>query len=366
EKKQSQMWENPTATAVHNIYNPINSTYFDLSKQGETDIELEIPIKNFSKARMSKRKYNFQQQSKENELLSLQYELADELLQNLAHYSYYYNAEKLYADEISSLSDIVSAFEIQYKNKNISALELSNLQTVLFNLQNEAAEVQINEQNAYFEILKLLNTNANSDFHSVLNVNNVFEQANVFLLSAVNDSLPAFPYSITALDNEQRANHYAVKEFEKDNLPVWNFKTEWDKNGSIAYNVFLAGFSVQLPVFNRNQGNIATKKAENEILSQKREFLINTYKQELAFCIENLRKYCTMYADNNTQTLIDNDKLAKDMREQLINRNISLIDYQNFAENYRQKRLLQLLMAKNLLQTASRINAISNKEIFSF
>ena len=366
EKKQNLLWENPTVSAIHNVYNPINKSYFDISKQGETDIELEIPIINFSKTNATKQKYNYLLQSKEYEIQSLKSELKNMLLQLLVDYYYYYNEEKLYNDEVLALQDIVSAYEIQYNNKNISSLEFSNLQFMFFNLQNEVLQVQINKQNTYFEIIKLLNTNTNLEYHSVLNVNSVFEQANSFLLTAINDSLLAFRYDILALESENTSNLYAIKEFQKDNLPSWSLKTEWDKNGSIDYNIFLVGFSMKLPIFNRNQGNIHSKKIENEMLFQKKDFLMNNYRKELVICVENLRKYCTLYANNNRQSLIDNDKLAKDMRQQLKNRNISLLDYQNFTNNYRQMRLLQIETEKNLLQTASKINTITNKEIFIF
>ncbi|MBO6117006.1 MAG: TolC family protein [Bacteroidales bacterium] len=335
-EQQQTIWENPVISVSHNIYNPINGNYFDVSKQGETDIEAEIPVKNFQKAKMTKQKYNFLLQSKENGLQSLKSELSDMLVQSLADCFYYYNAEKLYNDELSALQDIVSAFETQYKNKNISAAEFANIQSVLFNLQSEAAQVQINKQNAYFETAKLLNTNINSDFHNVINAENVFKQANGFLLTADYDSLLALRFDIMALEDELQANYYAVKEFQKENIPSWSIKTEWDKNGNIARNIFLAGFSLQLPVFNRNQGNISAKKSENEALLQQKEFLINSYKKELAVYLDNLQRYCNLYASDNKNTVIDRSNLAKQMHKMLINKNISLIDWQNFCNNYRQ------------------------------
>ena len=54
----------------------------------------------------------------------------------------------------------------------------------------------------------------------------------------------------------------ASRQKKADALPRIALNGEWDKNGSVGHNFFAVGATVSVPLWNRNQGNIRSAKAQ--------------------------------------------------------------------------------------------------------
>lgn len=141
---------------------------------------------------------------------------------------------------------------------------------------------------------------------------------------------------------------YAVKAEKADALPHITLNGEWDKNGSIGHNFFAVGATVALPLWNRNQGNIRSAKAQYEKADieqkQKESELTASFLATYNSLLNNLKLIETQKA--NIASELDN--LIDAAEEQFMKRNISVIEFVDMYSSYRNSKF-QMLDAKTQL-----------------
>jgi len=129
-------------------------------------------------------------------------------------------------------------------------------------------------------------------------------------------------------------------------VPDLTIGAEYDKRGSYINNASFLNVAIDLPFFNRNQGNI--KAAELSMAQSKTQ-----YAQQQTI-VENdvQRAYSKLL---NTQKMLQAfdpsfnnqyEQLMKGVTENFAKRNISLIDFTDFVESYR-NNILQFNQLQN-------------------
>jgi cobalt-zinc-cadmium efflux system outer membrane protein len=147
-------------------------------------------------------------------------------------------------------------------------------------------------------------------------------------------------------------------------VPDLTASASYDKQGSYALYYNSIGVSMDLPFFNRNQGNIKSAKAQIE----------NTdalQKSTEATVAENVsRSLQKAYSENKLFQSIDpgfSNDFERLMHEVLINyqkRNIGLLEFLDFYDSYKQN-ILQINSIKfNRVQAFEDINYYTGTEFF--
>ena len=147
-------------------------------------------------------------------------------------------------------------------------------------------------------------------------------------------------------------------------VPDLTASASYDKQGSYALYYNSIGVSMDLPFFNRNQGNIKSAKAliENTDALQK---------STEATVAENVsRSLQKAYSENKLYQSIDpgfSNDFQRLMHEVLINyqkRNIGLLEFLDFYDSYKQN-ILQINSIKyNRIQAFEDINYYTGTEFF--
>lgn len=253
---------------------------------------------------------------------------------------YLEQSARVYDEEIRALQQIVNAFAEQEGKGYVSEKEVVRIRAQLYSFQSEYNDLinQINDQE--------------SELRLVLQV-----KPTVFIDpladTAAIGSLDPARYPLTTLldsayDNRTdlqiaRTNTNINKlnyDYQKAlAVPDLTLAFSYDKQGSYANNFTSLGGSIDIPIFNRNQGNIKSAKAQisnTMALQRSTEATVGenvTRSLQKAFDEERLFRHIDPRFSGDFERL---------MREVLVNyqkRNISILDFLDFYDSYKQNTL---------------------------
>lgn len=260
-----------------------------------------------------------------------------------------------YGQEIATLSHLVSAYKDQVALGNVPAKEVIRLQSFMVTLETERSELvnQIADNQATFKILT-------GDVSNVTIEPVLKEQE---LVSKNIDGLQLGELNNLAL--EQRfdrkiqeasvrlasANIELQKSLAKSDITVGY---TYDRAGNYVNNYHAVTVSMPLAIFNKNQGNV---KAAESVLQATRK---NVQQLDIQINNEVLQAYLKAKEADRLYKAIDKDYLSnfdsliKGVIDNYARRNITLLEFTDFLESYK-----NTVSQINTLNSA-RIQAIEN------
>jgi cobalt-zinc-cadmium efflux system outer membrane protein len=261
---QAKLWDNPNLNIEQGAYNSNTNKWFDISKSGETAVILQqlIYLAGKRDKRINIEKINSQIASYQfyDLMRALRYEL------RTSFFEFYFLRKSLsvYDRELAALKLLVDAYSIEYKKGNIPFKELARLQALQFNLENEKIDVLKNLTEKQSNIILLTGDTLSRPIKPIFNI-------------SAFDSINAGSYSLGQLYDYGLSNRYDLKISEAQilseqmnlslqkamRIPDMTLGARYDKAGSYVRNYNSLSIGFDLPLWNRNQGNI--KIAENKI-----------------------------------------------------------------------------------------------------
>ena len=173
------------------------------------------------------------------------------------------NVLKKYNEQLALLDTIIQSYEIQTAKGNIAAKEVVRLKAVYLKINNERADVldSYNEQMATLRLLlntrdvviPVLEKRDDDKFRTVLDVESLYA---------------------TAMDNRPDVKMAALNstiadltlKLEKRNaIPDLALNSSYDQRGGAFNNQVNVGVAFDLPVWNRNRGNIMAARQQVNI-----------------------------------------------------------------------------------------------------
>jgi len=362
----AKLFDNPTLTAETQLYNPDTKRFFETSK---TNGEYQASISQLVKL-AGKRNKNIQLATVGVKLAEYQYfDLMRTLRYNLRanFYKTYYaqQSAKLYQQQISSLQKLLSASEAQFKAGNIAVKDVIRIKSLVYSLQTEYTNLENSIEDMETDLKLMTNIKADSNISLVMDP---AEEQNYQLDKTVYTTLLDSARNNRAdLKLTQTGISYAEKSLMVQKalaVPDVQLSLVYDLQGSHPNNYTGLGLSIPLPLFNRNQGEIKKAKiavdAGKNMLNQQESTLenevSNSYKTALR--TENLYKGF----DKNFNT--DFDKLITEVIKNFKNRNLSLIEFMDFYDSYRQSTLQMNDMKYQRMNAKEEINYVTGSTIF--
>lgn len=362
---QEKKWDNPEVSLLYNVYNPITGKYFDASSEGETDIEIEQSIPLFGQ-----RKERIQKQGAMVDFATLQtewteYQIRMDLHRLLAENYFLQEKTRVFDKEINSVEHILQAYRKQAEQGNLSQLEVSRMEALKLRLVGERNGFlgQLFERKNYLRLMLCLddlsffiifpypwteNHSGDRHFQSFLSSSDCFI-----------DSRP----DLMALQSLSKAAEHDLRLQQANALPRLSVKAEYDKNGNICHNFFGIGATLSLPIFDRNQGNIRQSKAEWNRVQIEAESAQRQANAQIQLCYENLMRQQALLEEAQGMSLVDWS--PETAERQLLNRNISMLEFIDLYDAWRETQLLIIDARNDLMQAIIDLNEASGKEIIN-
>ena len=363
---QARLFENPVISLEQNVYNRLNGKYFDVGKEGEAVVEIEqliyIAGQRNKRVRVEKLNKEMTVYQFEEVLRTLRSELNSKFIE------IYYTRKSLsvYDKEIDYLERLLEAMKEQNEKGNISLLEKSRIQALLFSLQQERNDALNRLIALQGDMRLLLGLEADEAFEPVFDAS-VLKQMDTGAVSfaELSERLAGRPDMKMARTNIQvsRANVSLQKSLA---FPEVSLKGSYDRAGNFCDNYFAVGLSISVPVFNRNQGNIKSARLAVLQNTNREELARRQAETELFTSYARLEKAVKLYRSSNFELERDFGTIIEGVNSNYQKRNISLLEFIDYYQAYKETCLQLYRTEKDVFLAMEEVNTVTGSDVFSY
>jgi len=361
---QAKVLNNPTiGVGDINFWNPNLRAGAEYFPPPQFSVELEQMIRTAGKRRklvdLGKVSKEIAIQEFEIFLLGLRTELRT-ILHETIYLQSYLDVIKI---QHESLDNLVEIYKTNLSRGNIAKSELIRLQSSLIELETEANEVQTELFKQHKKLKILLNINpevALSILPTYSTTKDPEEISIADLFETAKTSRPEFLLS----ELNMSYNEKLLKYEKSQRSPDIALSVNYDRYGGVWKNFFGMGISLDIPMFNHNQGNIKMAKYQIEQSNYDAEHQKNSIQHEIVEYFNNYKLNYLFYnklMDNDFSDDLDN-MLEAHLRN-FLNRNINMLEYIDFMYAYKTTKQAILIAKKNLDTSFAELQFSINNEI---
>lgn len=360
---QAKIWELPQLSGYVNGYNPENRKVFNVGKAKGFEVTQLIYMGGKKKNEIAFAKSN-------KELAQLQFsQLLVELRMQLHtnYYNLYYEKLKLENTnkQLGYMNDLLKAYKIQSAKGNVSLKDEVRLQSIVIQLNND--KVGINRNILEFEQnLKVLTGITESiepqisdlEAREILALQPFGEEDELKRKALENNA--DYLFNLKLIENSKL---YA--QWQKSlNVPDLNLGAEYDQASGTFNNEINLKVGIPIPLWKSNKGNV--EKANYAILQNQRnaDFQKLNLETKVESAFQIWRNQYDQLAEIKSKDLDNLDLVYNGMLKNFRNGNISLIEFTDFMESYRQTALQIYDMKNDLIQSAEQLNQLVQTKIF--
>ncbi len=346
---QAELWNNPNISIEQNAYNKFTRRYFDVTKTGNTDIQLQQLILLAGKRDKQIRLAEINSQIAENSFYDLLRALKFELRTNFFDLYFLQQSLAFYNETIPNVRKTVAATEVIYQKRSILLSEVLRLKSLLFSLENERLGLlnQVSEIENGMGVLLRDTSGSNSYFVPQLDSNAIDSlQVNALslqdVLAMALEKRPDYKNAETQIQYEE-TNLSLQKAMRIPDLTVGG---TYSRAGSYIPDYYALTLSIDLPIFNRNQGNVQISENTLEANKLLREYSRKTLEKEIATAYKKAIDTDSLFRAFDKKFTGEYKTLVEGMDADYQKRNITIIEFTDFYESYRTS-MLQMNQLQN-------------------
>lgn len=362
---QARLYPNPNLSFNKGFYQTETKQVLATGDNGENAASLSQLIllagKRNKQVRMAETNVKLAEYQFYDLLRTLKYTLRSDLFTTF----YQLRSLSVYQDEITSLQQVVNAYRQQQGKGYIAEKEVVRIKAQLASLESEYNDLlnQFNDtQSEIRTLLQLKKTN----IIPLLQEDRLVRQDPVSVnLSTLIDTayhqrtdlLIARTQSTLSRQNYQLQKAMAV--------PDVTLQMGYDQQGSYIHNFNYLGFAIDLPVFNRNQGNIKAAKSNIAMNTSLQKSVELSLEEQVTRAwqksIDNDRLY------NQSDPSLGNE-FQQLVHEVLLNyqkRNIGLLEFLDFYDAYKQHAVQSATIRLNKISALEDLNFYTGNTFFN-
>ncbi|MFT3737131.1 MAG: TolC family protein [Breznakibacter sp.] len=371
---QAKLWDNPSfslsgmnlwSTTSQRDTEPIPPMVGSLGKNTQFSAELSQLI-SLSKKRA--KLANVEKVSKEIAVAQFEILLSGmklELRKVLSNTIYNQKYKEVLLVQQESLSRLTQNYRQQFQQGNISQSHLLRLRSALLMVENDINELEtaINASQKY--IKNLLNTDLQV---SIIIPEKSREYPNPASLSIGKLTGDAVAFRTDLVLQHLQTDYYGeMAIYEKSlRVPDLDFSTSYDRRGGVWRDFVGFGIGFDLPLFNRNQGTIQTAllaQQQSKLLADQQE---NFIRNDVAEAYHNYALAYGFYLKNNQDALLsDMDQIYSSYTKNLLAQNISMVEYMDFMDTYRETKQKMLTCEKDVAQLFEELQYMTGVDLLS-
>ena len=181
------------------------------------------------------------------------------------------------------------------------------------------------------------------------------------LISMATDQHPKI--QISRLDENYFNRLYAYERAQS--TPDLTFQVNYDRGGNFMYNFVGFGLSLDLPLFNRNQGRIRKAQIEIDQADIRRKQVESTVENEIVLAYQNLFNAIDFQQQIEPGYEATLDELLAAYTKNFENRDISLLEYLDFFDAYLENREIILEATKEVNEKAENLNYAIGQDLIN-
>ncbi len=258
-----------------------------------------------------------------------------EFRKSLTELQYLQQYREIYTDQVTSLQTLVRAYSNQMEKGNIGQGEYIRLKALLMEISKEINEVSRKINRARSELGSLMRLEPTMVL--VLNEEGFVPDLDAIRALSLDDMLDRArenrpDLKIALLEEDY---HKRVWEYEKARkIPDLTLRAAYDRGGNAMLNFIGFGFAMDLPFFNRNQGNIEYARIgieQSKILSERKRLGIQN---SVALSYQNLFASLAFFETIEPGYETSLERLLGSYTRNFASRNIGMLEYIDFLNAY--------------------------------
>ena len=363
---QAKLFENPVISLEQNVYNRLNGKYFDFGKEGEAVVEIEQVIHLAGQRNKQVRLEKINKEIAEYQFEEVMRTLRQELNEKFVEVYFLSKSIAIYEKEVNSLQVLLGGMKIQQEKGNISLMEISRLESMLFSLRKEKNERENDLLTTRGELNLLLNLPEDTQVQLSLD-EEVLQQLDLSQLSfadlkAIINERPDQKIARSTV-NASRANLKLQKSMA---FPEFSVKGNYDRVGNFINDYFAIGVSLSVPIFNRNQGNIKAARFSIQQAGVQQEYAANRADMELFTAYTSLEKATQLYQSTNMDLERNFEKLITGVNENFTRKNISLLEFIDYYDSYKETCIQLYEIKKNVFLAMENLNTVVGQNVLNY
>ena len=336
--RQAAAWTNPSLAVEQNVYNQYTHRWLDTGPRGNTDIQIQqsfpFPGKRSSQVRMAE--LNAEAASYETDDLSRALRLA--LRTGMYDLFFLRRSLAFYDESIAAMGPTVSAMERVYEHRAVLLAELLRLKSLLFSLQKERLGIvgRIAETQETLSIL-LGDSSAVPRAYDPLIDLHALEAVRLDTVNRGNAVAFALAHraDLRKVDAQAALDDVNLSYQKTVPLPDFTFGGHWSRNGGYVPNYFGITLGCELPIFNRNQGNIESAEVVVAADSLQRRGAREKVRREVERALAKAMEADQLFRSFDRSFPEEYRSLVADMVSNYAKRNMSVVEFTDFIESYR-------------------------------
>mgnify|MGYP003574886934 CR=1 FL=1 len=364
---QAGLWINPEISINQNIYNQETRKHFDTGKNGQSQIQIMQGFSLTGRIQKAKDAARMNAKSAEEGFFDLMRNLKLELRSNYFNLHFKSQILSFYEESLVHLNKTLEIVEKNFNAGNITMMELMRIRGVVFQVEDDKKNLllQVIEHQQNLSVMlgesgllvgtvlsdALLNKELTADVKSI-------DES----LKLAYDSRP----DLRALDFSYRAEKFNLDLQRARAMPDLKLGAEYDRNSNYIRDYYGLLVSFDIPLFDRNQGNIKSAAAKMNSLKARSEHLKLEIEKEIRLAhskvIENdklYKRYKNRFADGIS-------KLAPILNSNYQKKYISSLEFSDSFDSLRASVSQYLLLETDRFTSAENFNFSVGRELISF
>jgi cobalt-zinc-cadmium efflux system outer membrane protein len=360
---QDKLWNNPTFGVEISAYNPSRGL-LDVGRQGQKAFTIQQLITRAGKRNKQVALDIESTKKSEYQFYDLIRTLKFELRQIFFESYFLDQTVALYDNQIGTLNTTVTAFEKEYNRKNISLKEVVRLKALLFQLTNDRADILFELQENQKDLRMLLNTER--PIKTMVDSTEIQKyQLNNYTLSALKEmALRSRADLKVAQSSTKQAelNYTLQKALAKPDIQLG---AVYDQASNYVNNYFGVSASIDLPFFNRNQGNIKAAKSNISYFKTAETAKENSVNNEVDAAVQKVGIAEKTYQSVENQFTDQFQLLSKGIYDNFQKRNITLLEFIDFIETYNESIKEYNRLQADRVKVYEELNFVVGEELFN-
>jgi len=360
---QDKLWDNPNLSVELSAYNPSRGL-FDVGRQGQKAVSIQQMITRAGKRNKqvaldveSTRKSEFQ-------FYDLIRTLKFDLRQIFFETYFLGQTIRLLDNQIATLNTTVAAFDKEYNRNNISLKEVVRLKALLFQLTNDRANILFELSENQRDLRTYLN--AEQPIKPVVDSSDINRyQIKNFTINSLKDKAVQSRADLKVVQSSTKQaelNYTLQKALAVPNLQLG---AVYDQASNYQNNYFGVSASMNLPFFNRNQGNIKAAKSNISYYKTAEQAKENSISNEVDAALQKVNVAEDAYQSVENRFTNQFELLNKGIYDNFQKRNITLLEFIDFIETYNESiREFNRLQADRI-KVYEELNFVVGEELFN-
>lgn len=289
--------------------------------------------------------------------------LKTDLRKNLFELSFHQSFLSVLLAQEDALRTMLVSFENQYARGNLNKPELFRLKALKLELGQQIIEAREQVHAAQKELSVLLNL-PSASYLVVESTNppDLISLKSLSLAKLIETARTGRPDARISFLQQ----NWAEKKYDLEyalRRPDLTFGMNYDRGGNFLLNFFGFGFKTDLPVFNRNQGNILESKIGIDKSKLESDQKVRSIEAEVTQAFRDLQKHLNAYQDLDPDYDQDLDQVFQTYSRYFSDREINMVEYLDFFEAYISNKKTILLTHKQLQDSREALTFVTGSEL---